>query len=134
MVSSGSSTPGPSGASGPKATATGSRSTTGWAAGEPTAHAIASGGGCNRTPSSRARSTTPSGVSTPPASGPAGRRRGPGPGGKQVPDEPADHALGRSRGGFGTERHLVVESNGLPLSAVVTAGQAHESKSLEPVL
>jgi transposase len=73
-----------------------------------------------------------SGVSTPPASGPAVRR--PGPGGEKVPDEPADHALGRSRGGFGTELHLVADGNGLPLSAVVTAGQAHESKSLEPVL
>ena len=42
--------------------------------------------------------------------------------------------MGRSRGGFGTKLHLVVDGNGLPLSAVVTAGQAHESKSLEPVL
>lgn len=30
--------------------------------------------------------------------------------------------------------HLVVDGGGLPLSAVITAGQAHESKSLEPVL
>ena len=48
--------------------------------------------------------------------------------------EPDDHALGRSRGGFGTKLHLVVDGNGTPLSAIVTAGQAHESKSLEPVL
>ena len=68
----------------------------------------------------------------PRTSEPAGRR--PEAGGKKVPDEPADHALGRSRGGFGTELHLVVDGNGLPLSAVVTAGQAHESKSLDPVL
>jgi transposase len=51
-----------------------------------------------------------------------------------VAGEPDDHALGRSRGGFGTKLHLVVDGNGLPLSAIVTAGQAHESKSLEPVL
>lgn len=54
--------------------------------------------------------------------------------GKKVAGEPADHALGRSRGGFGTKLHLVVDGRGLPLSAVVTAGQAHESKSLGPVL
>ncbi len=59
---------------------------------------------------------------------------GRGRGGKKVTDEPADHALGRSRGGFGTKLHPVVDGNGLPLSAVVTAGQAHESKSLGPVL
>lgn len=54
--------------------------------------------------------------------------------GKKVAGEPADHALGRSRGGFGTKLHLVVDGHGIPLSAVVTAGQAHESKSLGPVL
>lgn len=48
--------------------------------------------------------------------------------------EPADHALGRSRGGFGTKLHLVVDGNGIPLSAVVSPGQSHESKLLEPVL
>lgn len=42
--------------------------------------------------------------------------------------------MGRSRGGFGTKLHLVVDGNGLPLSVVATAGQAHESNSLEPVL
>ena len=51
-----------------------------------------------------------------------------------MPNEPEDHALGRSRGGFGTKVHLVVDGNGLPLSGVVTAGQSHESKSLEPTV
>jgi transposase len=51
-----------------------------------------------------------------------------------VPGEPADHALGRSRGGFGTKLHLVVDGHGIPLAAAVSPGQAHESKSLEPVL
>ena len=55
-------------------------------------------------------------------------------GGKKVPGEPDDQALGRSRGGFGTKLHLVVDGHGRPLSAVVTAGQAHESKSRERVL
>lgn len=49
-------------------------------------------------------------------------------------DEPPDHALGRSRGGFGTKIHLVTDGNGLPLAAVISAGQAHESKSFEPLL
>ncbi|NUB11509.1 transposase [Azospirillum brasilense] len=41
-------------------------------------------------------------------------------------DEPEDHALGRSRGGFGTKIHLVSDANGLPLAAVLSAGQRHE--------
>jgi transposase len=53
---------------------------------------------------------------------------------KKVANEPEDHALGRSRGGFGTKLHLVVESHGIPLSAVLSAGQRHESKFVEPVL
>lgn len=48
--------------------------------------------------------------------------------------EPADHALGRSRGGFGTKLHLVVDGGGVPLAAVVSPGEAHESRFVEPVL
>lgn len=48
--------------------------------------------------------------------------------------EPEDHALGRSRGGYGTKLHLVVDSRGIPLSATVTAGERHESTQLEAVL
>lgn len=48
--------------------------------------------------------------------------------------EPGDHALGRSRGGFGTKLHLVVDGHGIPLSASLSPGQAHESKHIEPVL
>jgi transposase len=51
-----------------------------------------------------------------------------------VTGEPADHALGRSRGGFGTKIHLVTDGNGLPLAAEVSAGQRHESLYAEPVL
>jgi len=50
------------------------------------------------------------------------------------PGEPADHALGRSRGGFGSKIHLVSDSRGLPLAADLTAGQRHESKQTEHVL
>lgn len=48
--------------------------------------------------------------------------------------EPADHALGRSRGGFGTKIHLVCDSHGFIVGIHVTAGQAHESKAFEPTM
>ncbi len=48
--------------------------------------------------------------------------------------EPADHALGRSRGGFGTKLHLITDGHGISLVATLTAGQAHESMSLEVTL
>ncbi len=50
------------------------------------------------------------------------------------PGEPPDHALGRSRGGFGTKLHLVTDGRGLPLAVAVSPGQAHESRDVEPVL
>jgi len=45
--------------------------------------------------------------------------------------EPPDHALGRSRGGFGTKLHLVCDSNATPLAVVLSAGQRHDSRSFE---
>jgi transposase len=48
--------------------------------------------------------------------------------------EPADHALGRSRGGYGSKIHLVCDGKGLPMAVTVTAGQRHESTQLEAVL
>ena len=48
--------------------------------------------------------------------------------------EPLDHALGRSRGGFGTKIHLVCESHGFIVAIHVTAGQRHESKFFEPTM
>ena len=59
------------------------------------------------------------------------RRRSPK---KRDPDEPADHALGYSRGGFGTKIHLVCDSNALPLGVHLSAGQRHESLYVEPTL
>ncbi len=50
------------------------------------------------------------------------------------PDEPEDHALGRSRGGFGSKFHLLVDGKGTPLEVEVTAGQVHDSQQLEPIL
>ncbi|GAB4109540.1 MAG: hypothetical protein Fur005_18940 [Roseiflexaceae bacterium] len=49
-------------------------------------------------------------------------------------DEPADHGLGRSVGGFGTKLHLVSDGAGGPLNVTVTPGQAHESTQLEVTL
>lgn len=48
--------------------------------------------------------------------------------------EPTDHALGRSRGGFSTKLHLVTDGTGLPLAVTLSAGQAHESQYVTPVL
>jgi transposase len=51
-----------------------------------------------------------------------------------VAGEPKDHALGRSRGGFGTKLHLVVDGGGVPLAATLTAGARHESRQVRPLL
>lgn len=48
------------------------------------------------------------------------------PGGAGEP-EPADHALGRSRGGLTTKLHLATEQGQKPLSLVITAGQRGDS-------
>ena len=44
-----------------------------------------------------------------------------------VDDEPADHGLGRSRGGLTTKVHLACEQGQKPLSVVITAGQRGDS-------
>lgn len=49
-------------------------------------------------------------------------------------DEPEDHALGRSRGGFGTKVHLVCDGAGTPLAAVLTPGQRQECTQFEGVM
>lgn len=53
---------------------------------------------------------------------------------KKSPLEPADHALGRSRGGFCSKIHLVCDGNGNPLSAVVSAGHRHDCAFFAEVL
>lgn len=53
---------------------------------------------------------------------------------KRDPEEASDHALGRSRGGFTTKIHLLCDGRGLPLHFELSAGQDHESKSLEALL
>lgn len=55
--------------------------------------------------------------------------------GKNLPTaEPSHHALGRSRGGFGTKLHLLTDGHGLPLTVLVSPGEAHESKWAIPLL
>ncbi len=53
---------------------------------------------------------------------------------ERYPDEPQDHGLGRSRGGFGTKFHLVTDGAGTPLAVEVTAGQVHDSTRAESVI
>jgi transposase len=48
--------------------------------------------------------------------------------------EPADHGLGRSRGGWTTKLHLAVEQGRKPLSLVITGGQRGDSPQFIPVL
>jgi len=71
---------------------------------------------------------------------PPGRKKNPdqlpvlgGPESLQV-QEPQDHALGRSRGGFGTKIHLVCDGHGIVLAVWATPGQQHESQALAVVL
>lgn len=67
-------------------------------------------------------------------SGIQGRGRGFKKSFQRYPEEPEDHALGRSRGGFGSKFHLVTDGQGLPLAVEITAGQRHESTQFEKVL
>ena len=53
---------------------------------------------------------------------------------KGDPEEPIDHALGRSRGGFSTKFHILCDSHGHPLHFHLTPGQEHESQSLRILL
>jgi transposase len=64
----------------------------------------------------------------------AGARRRPDLQREPPGDEPADHGLGRSRGGLSTKIHLACEQRWKPLSIVVTAGQAGDSPQFQTVL
>ena len=48
--------------------------------------------------------------------------------------EPDDHALGRSRGGFGRKIHILCDAEGHPLHFELSAGQVHDSALLEEVV
>ncbi|WP_428841812.1 IS5 family transposase [Gordonia polyisoprenivorans] len=49
-------------------------------------------------------------------------------------DEPADHALGRSRGGLTCKVHALVDGHGLPLVVLCGPGQGGDSPVFEPLL
>jgi transposase len=48
--------------------------------------------------------------------------------------EPPEHALGYSRGGFGTKVHLLIESHGIPVGIYLTGGERHECKAFTPLM
>ncbi|WP_437087135.1 IS5 family transposase [Streptomyces sp. enrichment culture] len=51
-----------------------------------------------------------------------------------VHGEPADHAIGRSRGGLSTKVHLAADGRARPLAFTVTAGQAGDAPAFETVM
>ena len=53
---------------------------------------------------------------------------------KRDPEEPENHALGRSRGGFSCNILILCDGQGLPLHFHLIPGQAHESPVLDVVL
>ncbi len=42
--------------------------------------------------------------------------------------------MGRSRGGFGTKLHLIVDGRGTPLAVDLSPGQTHDSTRCEPLI
>jgi transposase len=57
-----------------------------------------------------------------------------GAGSRAVPGEPADHAVGRSRGGWTTNLHLAADTGQTILALKLTAGQCGDSPQFRPVL
>ncbi|RMW07005.1 ISPs1a-2, partial [Pseudomonas coronafaciens pv. porri] len=53
---------------------------------------------------------------------------------KGGPEEPLDHALGRSRGGLTTKIHMVCDANGVPLRFMLSPGQASDIAHAQPLL
>src|SRR5277367_1421466 len=127
-ASSGTKPPGPPGATCPNASVPGKPSTAASAVGP----ALASGSGswnicrCNAKPMDASTGTCSS--STAPSSAPTRPR--PGLEKKRPTGEPADHALGRSQGGFSTKVHLVCDGQGLPIAVEIGPGQEHETQHL----
>jgi transposase len=53
---------------------------------------------------------------------------------RPVPDEPDDHAIGKSRGGRTTKVHAATDNAQTGLAMILTAGQAADSPRLRPLL
>jgi len=51
-----------------------------------------------------------------------------------LPVEPADHALGRSRGGLSTKIHTLTDQRTCPVTVILTPGQAGDNPQLVPLL
>jgi transposase len=87
---------------------------------------------CSAACSAAARSTGSAGASTAPRSAPSTPRRGRE---KRGPaHEPTDHALGRSRGGWGSTLHLTCDARGTITAFRLTAGQIQECTAAIPLL
>jgi len=54
---------------------------------------------------------------------------------KKFPEnEPKDHDLGRSRGGFGTKIHIACDRSGVFFETILSPGQDHESTYFEELM
>ncbi len=53
---------------------------------------------------------------------------------KKAPDQPDDHAIGRSRGGLTTKIHALTDQREAPVAVRLTAGQAGDNPQLVPLL
>lgn len=53
---------------------------------------------------------------------------------KNLPGEPVDHALGRSRGGWTTKIHALIDASCAPLTVTLTPGQAGDNPQLASLL
>jgi len=53
---------------------------------------------------------------------------------KKYPDEPDDHAIGRSRGGLTTKIHALADQMCSPVTVALSAGQAGDNPMLWPLL
>ena len=53
---------------------------------------------------------------------------------KNLADEPPDHGIGRSRGGYSTKVHQLVDGAGRPLVILIGAGQGGDSPMLPQLL
>jgi len=51
-----------------------------------------------------------------------------------LPVEPADHALGRSKGGRSTKIHTLTDQQACPVTVILTPGQAGDNPQLVPLL
>ncbi|WP_405632416.1 IS5 family transposase [Streptomyces sp. NBC_01174] len=85
----------------------------------------------SRRPTPTTTSTGPSRW-TPPSCARTSMRRGPAKGASA--EEPADHAIGRSRGGLTTRIHLASDAHCRPLAFVLTAGQAGDAPAFAHVM